>query len=106
VSGAGPGGQENHRYGSGYQEVAPRIPRGGPHHECGVALNSKPYAFWVTGAKRMQSRYLEVAPRIPRGGLNHVCGVALSSTRHSSGCRHKRCDTGSKSGVRYQLPSD
>jgi len=44
-----------------------------------VAHNSIPYAFWVTGAKRMQCGYLEVAPRIPRGGLNHVCGVALYS---------------------------
>jgi len=63
VSGARPGGQENHGYGSGYLEVAPRIPRGGPHHVCGVALCS----VWHHTICILGNRCKEDAIWIPRG---------------------------------------
>ena len=93
MSGAGSGGQENHGRGSGYLEVAPmdtkRWPP--PHVWCGtllrVALSSIPYAFRVTGTKRMRCGYLEVASiDIKRWPQPRVCCgtwlcVTLNSTR-------------------------
>jgi len=58
----------SHRYGSGYQEVAPMDTKRWPPPRalCGtflcVALNFIPYAFRVTGAKWTRCGYLEVTP--------------------------------------------
>ena len=92
MSGSELGGQENHRRGSGYLEVASTdTKRWTPQRVwydtlLRVALSSIPYAFWVIGAKRMQCGYLEVGPTDtkrwppPRVWCGTLLRVALSPT--------------------------